>query len=101
MLSKIKQIGSYFGVMVSVLRTIMKVTEVVEEYDRGEGNGEKKKELAIKIIGKIYDPIEDFASIPVPKDKVKEIIGDLIDLVVGFYNFVGRFRGKEAETEEN
>ena len=99
MLSKVKQIGSYFGVMVSVLRTIMKVVESVEEYDRGEGNGEQKKELAVKIIGKIYEPIEDFANIPIGKEKLQEIVGDLIDLVVGFYNFVGRFRKSEGTPE--
>ena len=101
MLSKVKQIGTYLGLMVSVLRTVMKVVDVVEEYDRGEGNGEKKKELAVKIIGKIYEPIEDFANIPISKEKLQEIVGDLIDLVVGFYNFVGRFRGKETETKED
>ena len=101
MLNKVKQIGTYLGLMVNVLRMVMKVVDAVEQYDEGEGNGEKKKELAIKIIGKIYEPIEDFANIPIGKEKLQEIVGDLIDLVVGFYNFVGRFRGKETETEED
>ena len=100
MISRVKSVANYFGVMVSVIRAIMKVTDVVEEYDRGEGNGEKKKELAIKIIGKMYEPIEEFANIPIGKEKLQEIIGDLIDLVVGFYNFVGRFRGNEEEKED-
>ena len=101
MLGKVKSVASYFGVMINVLRTVMKVVDVVEEYDEGDKNGKKKKELAVKIIGKIYEPIEDFANIPISKEKLQETVGDLIDLVVGFYNFVGRFRGKEVETEED
>ena len=100
MLSKIKAVASYFGVMVNLLRMVMKVVDVVEEYDEGKGNGEEKKKLAMNIIGKIYEPIEDFVNIPIGKEKLQEIVGDLIDLVVGFYNFVGRFRGKEQSDKK-
>ena len=99
MLNKIKAVASYFGVMVNLLRMVMKVVDVVEQYDEGEGNGEEKKDLALKVIGKIYGPIEDFVNIPIGKDKLQEIVGDLIDLVVGFYNFVGRFRKSEGTPE--
>ena len=91
MINGVKTVVNYFGVMVHIFKAIERLVDIAEDMGN-EGCGEEKKKLVVKAVTKIYEGTNEFIDLPISVEKLEDIVGFLIDIVVGFKNAVGRFR---------
>ena len=93
MVSKLKTFISYIFSIVPLVKGIIELVEIAEDKDFGdEKNGEKKKKFVLKSIEVVYDTGEEFLEIPIAKETLLDLTSKLIDVVVEFYNLLGKFR---------
>ncbi len=78
--------------LLSLLRGIKEIVKLVEEEGPENGGGECKKELALEIIGAIYDTLSEIAELPVSRERVMAFSNTIIDALVSFYNAINFFR---------
>jgi len=77
----LKILGLLSGI-VPIILTLIKEFEV-------PGFGKEKKEAILKAIDLFCDKIDN---LPMTKEKILNIAGNFIDIVVGFFNLVGIFK---------
>lgn len=94
-----KKVWEIVSFILSFLPAIRRIVEWVESIwkEAGEnGDGETKRELAMKVIMELYDIIDDVIdeeeeSIPIGREKFKEHAGRLVDIVVYILNTLNIF----------
>ena len=94
MLSKISKVVTVFQIGFSVVKEVHELVQLVEEddVDDGEKYGDKKKEAVLNVIGAVYDAGTSVVEIPIERESVMDLADKAIEVFVGFYNAIGRFR---------
>ena len=78
-------------IAVSLLFLIVKeLPGLIKEFEI-PGNGDKKKEVVLNLVGGIYDAVAGLVAIPWDKAKVMDFVSRAIDVIVAFLNVVGFF----------
>lgn len=95
-IKNIKNLGAMFPVFMSILESVKNLVEFAEQADPEDGkkNGQKKLQFVIEVVNSFYDLAERFISIPLSKEELNKHIENLVNLIVDFYNMVGKFTSK-------
>jgi hypothetical protein len=81
----IKNLISTITIIITLVRALIEVVEI-------PGYGAEKKAAVLAMIALVFDLVEEhFFPLPFSKDKLLEIAGGLIDILVGFFNKVDMF----------
>lgn len=78
-------IVKFFAVLLPVIFELIKQFEV-------PGFGEKKKKAVLDAIGLFCDEWLKIGSLAWPKEKILEVVGKIIDIIVNVYNLLGIFK---------
>ena len=92
MFSKLSSAVVVFRFLLEVVKEVRELMKMVEEDDIGKGNGEKKKEVVLRIIGNIYDTADDFVEIPLDRETVINFADNIIEVIHDLYSIIGVFR---------
>lgn len=65
------------------------------------GHGPEKKQAVLDVIGELFQGFESVViDTPLVKEDVLNLASRLIDLIVAFYNTIGKFKHGSPETQE-
>jgi hypothetical protein len=78
--------------LTALIKLIEVIKELVVQFEH-PGFGEEKKQAVLSVVGALYDLVDIFT--PFTKEKVLEISSILIDIIVAFYNLIGKFKHSE------
>ena len=73
---------------INMILTLVEVIKGLAEQFEVPGFGKEKKEAVLNVLGTLCDN----GWIAMPKDRALSIGGALIDIVVAFYNLIGKFK---------
>lgn len=88
--------ASKFITVLAVLPPLASAVIVLVEKFETEGNGEAKKQAVIDTVSVAFDAFEvAVKDTPLTREEVASLTGKIVDVVVTFYNYIGRFTHKE------
>lgn len=87
-MTKLINLIKFFAVLLPV------VFELIKQFET-PGFGPEKKKAVLDAISLFYDEFSKLAIIPITKEKVLDIVGKLIDLIVLVFNLIGIFKKSE------
>lgn len=80
MTSAIKNLISIITIIVTLVRALIEVVEI-------PGYGSEKKQAVLDMLSLVFDIVEEhFFALPFTKEKLLDIAGGVIDILVGFFN---------------
>lgn len=88
---KLINLIKFFAVLLPV------IFELIKQFEAPNFGSEKKKAV-LDAISLFYDEFSKLATIPITKEKVLDITGKLIDLIVLVFNLIGIFKKKVNPT---
>ena len=92
MFSKLSSAVVVFRFLLEIVKEVRELMKMVEEDDIGKGNGEKKKEVVLRIIGNIYDTADDFVEIPLDRETVINFADNMVEVIHDLFSVIGVFR---------
>ena len=92
MFSKLSSAVVVFRFLLEIVKEVRELMKMVEEDDIGKGNGEKKKEIVLRIIGNIYDTADDFVEIPLDRETVINFADNMVEVIHDLFSVIGVFR---------
>ena len=87
-MTKLINFIKFFAVLLPV------VFELIKQFET-PGFGPEKKKAVLDTVALLYDEFSKMITIPLTKEKVLDIVGKLIDMIVLVFNLIGIFKKNE------
>jgi hypothetical protein len=92
---KIEQLISTITFVIGLWKPISEAVKQIEEEAKGwkDATGEAKKQAVLNILATALDLADEIIpGLDLPREKVLNVAGYVIDIVVAFYNAIGVFK---------
>jgi len=99
MIAKITTAIAILRFLTEVAKDVATLVKLVQDDDVNDGvkRGKEKKEAVVNVILTLFNTTDRYVDLPLTEDDVRDTVDKLIEIFVGFYNAIGRFRSKSEE----
>ena len=92
MLNWIKKIAEILG----IVRLLVGLIEPIKQFIKAvevPGHGPEKKAAVLELVSEVVDTVDlALPGVTIPKELIMNFTGNVIDIIVGFYNLTGIFK---------
>ena len=96
MLNWIKKIAEILGIVKLLVGLINPIKEFIKAVEV-PGHGPEKKAAVLELVSEVVDTVDlALPGVTIPKELIMNFTGNIIDILVAFYNLTGIFKTKNA-----